>query len=157
MDLSKLTEKSQTALAEAQNLAARHQHQAVDVEHLALALLQQEGGLVGRSFEKAQCPPDLLAAKLEEELERLPRVSGDTTTGPGVYVTQRLNKLLVKARDEAKKLKDEYVSVEHLVLAMFDEPAGAPINKIFKTLGTTRKEFLQALTGVRGSQRVTSA
>ena len=62
-------------------------------------------------------------AKLEEELNRLPRVSGDSTTGQGVYVTQRLNKLLVKAQDEAKKLKDEYVSVEHLVLAMFDEPA----------------------------------
>ena len=76
-----------------------------------------------RLFEKAKVAPDLLKTEVEEEIGRIPRVTGDTTTGQGVYVTQRLNKLLVKAQDEAKKLKDEYVSVEHLVLAMFDEPA----------------------------------
>jgi ATP-dependent Clp protease ATP-binding subunit ClpB len=157
MDLNTFTEKSQAAVAEAQNLATRHQHQAVEVEHLALALLEQEGGLVARLFEKARLAPDLLKAKLEEEIARLPRVSGDTTTGPDVYVTQRLNKLLVKAKDEAKKLKDEYVSVEHLVLAMFDESSSAPISKIFKAVGVRREDFLQALTGVRGHQRVTSA
>src|SRR5437867_7298137 len=75
----------------------------------------------------------------------------------GVYVTQRMNKLLVKAQDEAKKLKDEYVSVEHLVLAMFDEPATTGIGKILKTLNVRRDEFLKALTDVRGNQRVTSA
>ncbi len=90
MDLSKFTEKSQAALAEAQNIATRNQHQAVDVEHLMLALLEQEGGLVSRLFEKAKVSPDLLKSKPEEELNRLPRVSGDTTTGQGVYVTQRL-------------------------------------------------------------------
>ena len=138
-------------------MATRQQHQAVDVEHLALALLQQQEGLVPRLFEKAKLPPALLQAKLEEELARLPRVSGDSTTGTGVYVTQRLNKLFVKAKDEAKKLKDEYVSVEHLVLAMLDEPASAPISKIFKSLNLRRDDFLQALTEVRGNQRVTSA
>ena len=157
MDLSKFTEKSQAALTEAQNIATRNQHQAVDVEHLMLALLEQEDGLVPRLFEKAKVAPDLLKAKVEEELNRIPRVSGDTTTGQGVYVTQRLNKLLVKAQDEAKKLKDEYVSVEHLVLAMFDEPATTGIGKIFKTLNVRRDEFLKALTEVRGNQRVTSA
>src|SRR3954471_11387545 len=145
MDLSKFTEKSQAALTEAQNLATRHQHQAVDVEHLLLALLEQEGGLVPRLFEKAKVSPDLLKAKLQEELNRIPRVSGDTTTGQGVYVTQRLNRLLVKAQDEAKRLKDEYVSVEHLVLAMFDEPASTAIGKIFKSLNLRREEFLKAL------------
>src|SRR5216117_2291995 len=157
MDLSKLTEKSQAALMEAQNIATRNQHQAVDVEHLMLALLEQEGGLVARLVEKAKVAPDLLKAKIEEELSRIPRVSGTDMAGQGVYVTQRLNKLLVKALDEAKKLKDEYVSVEHLVLAMFDEPATTGIGKIFKTLNVRREEFLQALTAVRGNQRVTSA
>jgi ATP-dependent Clp protease ATP-binding subunit ClpB len=157
MDLNKFTEKSQAALMEAQNIATRNQHQAVDVEHLLLALLEQEGGLVPRLFEKARVAPDLLKAKVEEELNRIPRVSGSDTTGQGNYVTQRLNKLLVHAQDQAKKLKDEYVSVEHLVLAMFDEPAGTGIGKILKNLGIRRDDFLKALTEVRGNQRVTSA
>jgi ATP-dependent Clp protease ATP-binding subunit ClpB len=157
MDLSKFTEKSSQALMEAQNIATRNQHQAVDVDHLLLALLEQEGGLVARLFEKAKVSPDLLKTKVQEELARLPRVSGDTATGQGVYVTQRLNKLLVAAQDEARKLKDEYVSVEHLVLAMFDEPAGTSIGKIFKSLGIRRDAFLAALNEVRGNQRVTSA
>ncbi|MHA3770230.1 ATP-dependent chaperone ClpB [Verrucomicrobiota bacterium sgz303538] len=157
MDLSKFTEKSQAALVEAQNIATRNHHQAVDVEHLMLALLEQEGGLIPSLFERAKVPPDLLKTKLQEELNRIPRVSGDTTTGPGLSITQRLNKLLVKAQDEAKKLKDEYVSVEHLVLAVFDEPPTTAIGKIFKSLNVTRDDFLQALTAVRGSQRVTSA
>ena len=157
MDLNKFTEKSQGALMEAQNIATRQQHQAVDVEHLLLALLEQDGGLVPRLFEKANVAPDLLKTKVEEELGRLPRVSGSATTGQGVYVTQRLNKLLVTAQDEAKKLKDEYVSVEHLVLAMFDEPADTGVGRIFQALGLKRNDFLKALTEVRGNQRVTSA
>ncbi|MGO8677155.1 MAG: ATP-dependent chaperone ClpB [Limisphaerales bacterium] len=157
MDLNKFTEKSQSAVTEAQNIAARSQHQAVDVEHLMLALLEAEGGLVPRLFEKAKVSPDLLKTKVEEALSRIPTVSGDTTTGQGLYVTQRLNKLLVKAQDEAKRLKDEYVSVEHLALAMFDEPANSPLGKIFKSLNLRRDDFLKALTEVRGNQRVTSA
>jgi len=157
MDLNKFTEKSQAALMEAQAIATRHQHQAVDVEHLALALVEQEGGLVPRLFERLKVSPDLLKAKLEEEIAKLPRVSGDSASGQGVYVTQRLNKLLVTAQDEAKKLRDEYVSVEHLVLAMFGEPASAPITKVFRALGVKRDDFLKALTEVRGNQRVTSA
>src|SRR5437867_2359566 len=157
MDLNKFTEKSQAALMEAQTLATRDQHQAVDVEHLMLALLEQEGGLVARLLEKAKVAPDLLKAKIEEELSRIPRVSGTDMAGQGVYVTQRLNKLLVKALDEARKLKDEYVSVEHLVLAMFEEPATTAIGRIFKTLNVRRDDFLNALTEVRGHQRVTSA
>src|ERR1700722_8587841 len=157
MDLNKFTEKSQTALTEAQAIGTRHQHQAVDVEHLALALLEQEEGLVPRLFEKAGVSPDLVKEKLQEALDRIPRVSGDTMTGQGLYVTQRLNKLLVAAQDEAKKLKDDYVSVEHLVLAMFSELVTTDIGKIFKTLDLRREKFLQALTEIRGNQRVTSA
>jgi ATP-dependent Clp protease ATP-binding subunit ClpB len=157
MDLNRFTEKAQAALQEAQHIATRHQHQAVDVEHIGLALLEQEGGLVPRLFEKCRVAPDLLKAKFEEELARLPRVSGSDTSAPGLYVTQRLNQLLVKAQDEAKKLKDEYVSVEHLALALFDEPAGSPVGKVFKALHLRRDEFLKAMSEVRGNQRVTSA
>src|SRR6267142_2291602 len=157
MDLSKFTEKSQAALMEAQNIATRNQHQSVDVEHLMLSLLEQEAGLVPRLFENAKVAPDLLKTEVGKELGRIPRVSGDTTTGQGLYVTQRLNKLLVKAQDEAKRLKDEYVSVEHLVLAMFEESSNTGVGRIFKTLGLRRDEFLKALTEVRGNQRVTSA
>ena len=157
MDLNNFTEKSREALTEAQNIGTRLQHQAVDAEHLMLALLEQPGGLVSSLFEKAKAAPDLLKSKVEEELGRLPRVSGDSTAGQGLYVTQRLNKLLVKAQDEAKKLKDEYVSVEHLVLAMFDESASTGVGKIFKSLNVRRDDFLKALTEVRGNQRVTSA
>ena len=157
MDLNNFTEKSREALTEAQNIGTRLQHQAVDVEHLLLALLEQQGGLVRSLFEKARVAPDFLKAKVEEELGRLPRVSGDTTTGHGLYVTQRLNKLLVAAQDEAKRLKDEYVSVEHLVLAMFDESLSTGIGKVFKSLNVRRDDFLKALIEVRGNQRVTSA
>ena len=157
MDLNKFTEKAQAALQEAQTVATRRQNQAVDVEHLADALLVQEGGLISRLIEKAMVAPDLLQTKIEEELSKLPQVSGDSSTTQNVYVTQRLNKLLVKAQDEAKRLKDDYVSVEHLWLAMFDEASSSPIGKIFKSLGLKRDEFLKALTEVRGNQRVTSA
>jgi len=101
MDLNKFTEKSQAALMEAQNIATRNQHQAVDVEHLMLALLEQEGGLVPRLFEKARVAPDLLKGKVEEELNRVPRVYGTDMTCQGVQVNQRLNKVIVKAQDES--------------------------------------------------------
>ncbi len=156
MDLNKFTEKSQAALQAAQEIATRNQHQAVDVEHLALALIEQEGGLVPRLFERAKASVELIKARLEAELARLPRVSGDTAAAQGIYVTQRLNKLLVTAQDEAKKLKDDYVSVEHLALALFDELASTPVGQIFKSLAVQRNEFLKALTEVRGNQRVTS-
>jgi len=157
MDLNKFTEKSQAALVEAQNIATRNQHQAVDVEHALLALLEQEGGLVPRLFEKAGVAPDLVTSKLNAELARLPKVSASDPSAQGTYVTQRMNKLLVTAQDQAKKLKDEYVSVEHLVLAMFKEPADTPVARIFKELGISHDDFLKALTAVRGNQRVTSA
>src|SRR6476620_1346264 len=142
MDLSKFTEKSQAALTEAQAIGTRHQHQAVDVEHLALALLQQQDGLIPRLVEKAKVAPDLLEAKLDEELNKIPRVTGDTNMGGGIHVTQRLNQLLVRAQDEAKRLKDEYVSVEHMVLAMFDQPGSSPIGRVFKAVNLRRDDFL---------------
>ena len=155
--MEKLTEKSQAALMEAQNIATRNGHQAVDVEHLLLALLEQENGLVPRLFEKAKAAPDLVTGKVQEELDRMPKVSSSDPSQQGLYVTQRMNKLAVTAQDHAKKLKDEYVSVEHLALAMFDEPAGQGVGRIFKELNLKRADFLNALSELRGNQRVTGA
>ncbi|MFH1067940.1 MAG: ATP-dependent chaperone ClpB [bacterium] len=157
MDFNKFTEKAQAALAESQNLAIRFSHQTADVEHLLLALLLQEEGLIGRLFEKMEMSPQLLRTRLEGALEKMPKVSGAAAGPGGVYVTQRLNQLLVNAGAEAKALKDEYISVEHLVLAMFEQPSGVPISKIFKEFQLRREDFLKALTEVRGNQRVTSA
>lgn len=94
MHLSKFAEKAQEVLQEAQNIATRNHHQAVDVEHLAPALLQQENGLIPRLLEMNNLPVDQLRARLEEELARVPQVTGDTSATPGLYVTNRLKQLL---------------------------------------------------------------
>jgi ATP-dependent Clp protease ATP-binding subunit ClpB len=155
MDLNRLTEKAQEALRAAQSEATRLGHQQIDVEHLLLTMLQQEGGLAKSILDKSAVDPDLVRTRVEAELARLPKVSS-STGGPGdVYITQRLNRLLVKAEDEAKQLKDDYVSVEHLLLAMVDDKSGEA-GRILSELGLTRDKLMQALRQVRGSQRVTS-
>ena len=156
MDLAKFTQRAQESLHEAQTAAASAQHQAVEVEHLAQALILQEHGLIPRLMEQCKISLDLLASKIAAELKALPQVTGSSGSGADLYVTPRLNQLLARAQNEAKRLKDEYVSVEHLVLAMFDESKDAPIAKLFKSLGLHRNDFLKALTEVRGNQRVTS-
>ena len=117
MDPSRLTQKSQEALHDAQTKALRYGHPAVDGEHLLLALLDQAEGIVPRLMLQAGADPDRLRKALEAELERRPRVSGPGVAPGQVSVTQRLSRLLVKAQEEANRLKDEYVSVEHLVSA----------------------------------------
>jgi ATP-dependent Clp protease ATP-binding subunit ClpB len=150
VDISKFTEKAQSAVSEAQNVAVRSNHQSVDTEHLLVALLRQENGLVPRLVDKTGVSLATLTGRVEQLLAKIPAVTGAGST----YITQRLNQLLVRAQDEAKRLKDEYVSVEHLVLAMFDD---VTLAKLFSEVGITRTAFLQALTDVRGNQRVTSA
>jgi ATP-dependent Clp protease ATP-binding subunit ClpB len=157
MDLNRLTQKSQEAVLEAQNLAVRHGHQEVDVEHLALALLQQPDGLFPRILARMQVDPQPLAEALEHELERLPSVSGPGAEAGKLLVSQRFQRVFVRAEDEAKRLRDEYVSVEHLVLAILDADASTPVARVLKQFGLTRDAFLRALMAVRGSQRVTSA
>jgi ATP-dependent Clp protease ATP-binding subunit ClpB len=155
MDLNKFTEQAAASLASAQQEAVRLGNQAVDVEHLFYALLTQEGGLVPRLFERLKISIDLLLSKTQASLDRLPKISGSGASGQ-VGITHRLNQLLVHAQDEAKKLKDDYVSVEHLVLSMFQEKKDTDIAKIFRDLNVTRDAFLAAMQEVRGNQRVTS-
>ena len=156
MDMNKLTQKSQEAFYEAQNISVRHGHQEVDAENLALALLRQENGLIPRLFDKMNIPVESLAGAIENELNKKPRVSGAGQETGKIYVSQRLSKILVRAEDEANGLKDEYISVEHLFLAILYETKGAPLGRIFETFGITPEKFLKTLSEVRGNQRVTS-
>src|SRR6516165_12835344 len=118
MDINRFTEKLQEAIRSAQTLAVRYGHQQIDVEHLLAALLSQEGGLAPSILSKAGLPVELLSGRLERELERMPKVSGPAAGPDQVYVTSRLNRLLTASEDEARKLKDEYISVEHVLLAL---------------------------------------
>ena len=155
MDINRLTEKAQEALRAAQSEAMRRSHQQIDAEHLLLALLAQEGGLTKSLLDKAGVDSETVERRLEQELARLPKVSSPSG-GPGdVYVTPRLNRLYVQAEDEARQLKDEYISIEHLLLAMVGDRAGAA-GRIFSELGLTRDKLMTALKQVRGAQRVTS-
>ncbi|MEI8138679.1 MAG: ATP-dependent chaperone ClpB [bacterium] len=156
-DLSKLTQKAQEAMQMAQEKAVRCSHQELDGEHLLLSLLEQEDGLASKLIERLGVRPAELRARVEEALDKFPKVKGTVTEAGKVYVTQRLNQLLVKAGDEAKRLKDEYISVEHLLLAFLDEGKGTASGKILAQMGIDRARFLEALTAVRGHQRVTSA
>jgi ATP-dependent Clp protease ATP-binding subunit ClpB len=156
VDLSKLTQKSQEAVGEAQNQAVRRGHQSVDAEHLLYALATQENGLIPRLVERAGSDLKTYTMALERELARMPSVSGPGAQAGGVYATQRLNQILVRAQDEAKRLKDEYVSVEHLFLALLDETATTPAGRINKKAGLNKDKVLTALNEVRGAQRVTS-
>jgi ATP-dependent Clp protease ATP-binding subunit ClpB len=155
MDINRLTEKAQEALRAAQSEATRLGHQQLDVEHLLLALLDQEGGLTRSVLDKTGVDADLVRQRLETELARLPKVSSASGGAGEVYITGRLNKVLVQAEDEAKQLKDDYVSVEHILLAIVDERSGTAA-RILNELGLTRDKLMQALRQVRGSQRVTS-
>ncbi|MEU4232315.1 ATP-dependent chaperone ClpB [Nonomuraea sp. NPDC026600] len=152
-----MTQKSQEALHDAQTKALRHGHTEVDAEHLLLALLEQPEGLAPRLMEVAGADPASLRADLEAELSHRPKVSGPGTTPGQVFVTQRLSRLLDTADREAKRLKDEYVSVEHLLLALIEEGSATPAGRLLHGKGLTRDRFLQALTAIRGNQRVTSA
>jgi ATP-dependent Clp protease ATP-binding subunit ClpB len=157
MNLERLTQKSQQAVQAAQSIAARHGHSEVDGEHLLLALLRQDGGLAPRLFEKMDVPVDAFAKRLERELERLPRVSGGGAEPGKVYVTKRFQQLMVKAEEAAKQLRDEYISVEHLLLAFLREGKSAPAGRVLAEFNVGEDRFLKALTDVRGAQRVTSA
>jgi ATP-dependent Clp protease ATP-binding subunit ClpB len=157
MDPAHLTQKSQEALHDAQTKALRHGHQQVDGEHLLLALLDQPEGIVPRLLSAAGADPDKLRLELGADLERRPSVTGPGVSPGQVSVTQRLAGLLDDADQEARRLKDEYVSVEHLVLALLNEGSGGAAARLLAGQGVTRDAFLQALTKIRGNQRVTSA
>ncbi|HZD97813.1 MAG TPA: ATP-dependent chaperone ClpB [Micromonosporaceae bacterium] len=157
MDLNRLTQKSQEALHDAQTKALRFGHSEVDGEHLLLGLLEQPDGLAPRLLQRAGADPDTLTKAIDAELGRRPRVSGPGVAPGEIRVTQRLGRLLDSAAAEAGRLKDEYVSVEHLLLALIGEGVETQSGRALRDQHVTRESFLSALTAIRGHQRVTSA
>jgi ATP-dependent Clp protease ATP-binding subunit ClpB len=153
MDLNRFTEKAQEALAAAQRRAMRAGNPQIDVEHLLGALLDDDQGLAAAVLRKANVNVEGLKRRVDSELERLPKVSGGGSAD-GAQISGRLNRLLTQVEDEAKQFKDEYISVEHLLLAMLADTGSA--GRILKEMGVTRDRLMAALQEVRGHQRVTS-
>src|SRR5919197_6140683 len=149
VDVNRMTHKLQEALQQAGGIASRRNHQGIDVEHLLLALLEQPEGLTANLLEAAGVAARAVQEAVERELARKPQVSGSAAGPSQTYITQRLSQILTKAEDEMRALKDEYLSVEHVLLAMLAEP-------VFRGLGLTRERLMEALRQVRGNQRVTS-
>ncbi|MCC6585413.1 MAG: ATP-dependent chaperone ClpB [Bryobacterales bacterium] len=154
MDFNRFTEKLQEATRAAQSLAVQHGNQQIDVEHLLVALLEQQDGLAPAILLKAGLRLENLHQRLIQEIEKFPKVSIQGNPADQVYITGRLQKLLANADQEAKRLKDEYISVEHVLLAITDDTGAA--GRLLKDFGLTRDRLMKALQDVRGNQRVTS-
>ena len=150
MDMNRMTIKLQEALQTASSHAARRSHQGIDVEHLLLAFVEQDGGLASSLLEQAGLSVPSVRQAVEQALAKLPQVQGAGASPGQLHVASRLSQVLAKAEDEQRALKDDYLSVEHVVLAMVQEGG------VFKKLGLTKERLLGALQQIRGSQRVTS-
>jgi ATP-dependent Clp protease ATP-binding subunit ClpB len=151
MNVNKLTEKAREAVLAAQELAESLQHSQVEPEHLLVTLLEQEGGVVPEVVRRLGRDPRLLAAEARRAVQALPRLHAAAQ----VYVSSRLGQVLRTAEEEAKRLQDEYISTEHLLLGLCAVRDGA-IARLLAGAGVDRERVLQVLTQVRGSQRVTS-
>ena len=150
MNIQKFTQKSMEAIQDCEKLAYEYGNQEIEQEHLLVALMRQEDGLIPMLIEKMEINKQHFMNNAEDHLAKRVKVSGGQ-----VYIGQYLNKVLVQAEDEAKAMGDEYVSVEHLFLSMIKNP-NPEIKKLFQEFGITRERFLQALSTVRGNQRVTT-
>jgi len=153
MNFEKFTDKAQEAVVGAQQLAIKLDHQQVDVEHLHMALLEQEDGLIPNLLVISGIDTELLKKELEQELDKIPQVYG--TNVSQVYPSRRFNQVLLKAADEAKKFQDEFVSVEHIYLVIMNE-RNSSSSKLISKYGMDREKLLLALSKVRGNERVTS-
>lgn len=153
MDMDRFTDKAQEAIGAAQEIALRMNHQQVDGEHLHMALLTQEEGLIPRLISFTGVDIGLLISDVQRELDKLPAVYG--TGASGLYASRRLNSILLQASDEAGRFKDEYVGVEHIYMALLKE-RNTPSADIFRKNGINRENFLSALSKVRSNQRITS-
>jgi ATP-dependent Clp protease ATP-binding subunit ClpB len=154
MDINRFTEKLQEAVRQAQSKAVALSHQQIDVEHLFLALLEQSDGLAPALLIKADAKPDSLHRRLVQELDRLPKVTVGAQPTDQLYITGRLNQVFTRAESEAKRMKDDFVSVEHAILAMAEDTGFT--GKLFKESGLTRDKLMKAMQEVRGHQRVTT-
>ncbi|MBZ9686619.1 ATP-dependent chaperone ClpB [Clostridium estertheticum] len=153
MDIEKLTVKVQQSLNEAQLIAVKNNHQQIDTIHLFAALIAQEDGLIPNIFSKMGVDIRQLNEDINKALERMPRVTGSGADTGAVYATRRFEEIFIKAEDEAKKFKDSFISVEHVMLGLMDVNTKV-IGDILKKFNITKEEFLNALSKVRGNQRV---
>ena len=154
MDFNRLTEKVQQALSAAQTKALQYKHAQIDVEHLLAALLEQEQGLAASIFQRTDINLEGIKQRIEAELDGLPTLSGSSAKPEQAYVSEGLDLLLSKAYEESKNLKDNYVSVEHLLLVMTDHKSA--VGRFFNEFGITRERLMATLKEVRGSQKATS-
>lgn len=155
MNAQKFTQKSIEAISEAQSIAMRNSNQAVDEEHLMQALLMQENGFIPQLFIKMGIDAKTAAEKFSRAVDSIPKVQVGGRQADSVYVSRELDKALAEAELTAQRMKDEYVSVEHIVLSIIDNPNKA-VERIFKDLGITKQKFLQVLQQTRGNAQVTS-
>ncbi|MCI0502577.1 MAG: AAA family ATPase, partial [Fusobacteria bacterium] len=156
MDPNKLTQKSMEAIQLAETKALRYGQLEIEVEHLFLAMLEQEGGLLSRILTAMNVEVRALETEVEGLLSRIPKVSGPGREPGKIYISKAVDRVLVKSEDEAKRMKDEYVSVEHIFLSILDEVKNSSLGKVFKLYNISRDGFLKVLSGIRGNQRVTS-
>jgi len=156
MDVEKLTVKVQQSLNEAQLLAVKNNHQQVDTVHLFAALIAQEDGLIPNIFSKMGVDIVRLNENIKKALDKMPRVTGSGADSGSVYATRRLEEVFVRAEDEAKKFKDSFISVEHVMLGIMDVNT-KEIAEILKKFNITKEAFLSVLSSVRGNQRVENA
>ena len=155
MNANKYTKKSMEAIQDAQSIALDHNHQQIEQLHLLAALLRQENGLIPQLLKRMGKTPESLAAAVEEKMRQIPAVTGSGREANKYYIARSVDQLFNQAEDVAASMKDEFVSVEHLFLAMIDR-ADATVQQLFGTYRITREDALKALSEVRGSQRVTS-
>ncbi len=148
MNINKFTQKSMEAVQNCEKLAYEYGNQQIDQQHLLYSLLTLDDSLIFKLITKMEIPGQQFADSVKAAMERLPKVSGGQ-----LYISNDLNKVLINAEDEAKAMGDEYVSVEHLFLALIKQP-NREVKELFKACGITRETFLQALSTVRGNQRV---
>ena len=155
MNAEKFTQKSIEAIREAQECAIRNQNMQIDQQHLLYALLNQEGGLIGQMMKKLRIDAARMASACDREIQRIPKISGPGREEDKVYVSQAVDAALTEAEQQAQYMKDEFISVEHIMLGLIEKSNGA-LKAIFTEFGLTRDAFLEALQKVRGNTRVTS-
>ena len=157
MDIEKFTDKARESIGEAQSIAAGMGHQEVDTGHLALALVRQDKGIVPNILQRMGVHVQAFDVALEEMLRKRPSVSGPGMDPSKIMITQRLAQVIKEAQDEAKRMQDEYVSVDHLFCALTNEPSDSPLGRVFAEYKITRVNFVKAMEELRGGAHVTSA
>ena len=155
MNMNQLTQKTIEALQNAQRLAVEYSNQAVEQEHLLAALAQQQDGLIPQLLTTLGADPNAFAQAALQKVEALPRVTGSGRDPEKVYISGDLDRALNAAEEQAKQMKDEYISVEHVFLGILQRP-GKAAAELFKMFGITQEDFMKQLSAVRGNQRVTS-